>query len=287
MKHVMVVERESYRPWLMIAPSAFLYLFTFVIPLMVLAAASFEKTTGGITTASFSIENYRTFFTDGVSINAVVHTLYLSLLISLCCLAFGYPVALTMRRTGGRIRFLLLFLVVSPLLTSVIVRNVAWILVLGREGLINVAWRNLGFTLPLKLMYNDLGVVIGVVHVYLAFVVLPVFASLMAIDPAAEESAASLGASPIRVFWHVTLPLSMPGIIAGLTFVFVLCMGLYLTPVVMGGGFVVTISMIIADLVHNQFDLGAASALSVMVLLIVGGLLWLSRRYERRSGATP
>jgi putative spermidine/putrescine transport system permease protein len=254
---------------------------------MVLAAASFEKTTGGITTASFSIENYRTFFTDGVSINAVVHTLYLSLLISLCCLAFGYPVALTMRRTGGRIRFLLLFLVVSPLLTSVIVRNVAWILVLGREGLINVAWRNLGFTLPLKLMYNDLGVVIGVVHVYLAFVVLPVFASLMAIDPAAEESAASLGASPIRVFWHVTLPLSMPGIIAGLTFVFVLCMGLYLTPVLMGGGFVVTISMIIADLVHNQFDLGAASALSVMVLLIVGGLLWLSRRYERRSGATP
>jgi len=278
-------EGDSRRPWLLLVPSASLYLFTFAVPLIVLVAASFEKTTGGVTVSPFSIDNYQSFFADGVALRAVLHTLYLSFVIATCCLLFGYPVAMTMRRSGGRMRLLLLFLVVSPLLTSVIVRNVAWILVLGREGLINVAWRRLGLTTePLRLMYNDLGVVIGVVHVYLAFVVLPVFASLTAIDPAVEESAASLGATRARVFWHVTLPLSMPGVFAGFTLVFVLCVGLYLTPVVMGGNFVVTISMIIGDLVRTQFDMGRASAFAVMVLLIVAGLLWLSRQFARRYG---
>ncbi len=278
-------EIDSKRPWLLLVPSASLYVFTFAVPLIVLVAASFEKTTGGVTVSSFSTDNYQSFFADGVALRAVLHTLYLSFAIATCCLLFGYPVAMTMRRSGGRMRLLLLFFVVSPLLTSVIVRNVAWILVLGREGLINVAWRGLGLTTePLRLMYNDLGVVIGVVHVYLAFVVLPVFASLMAIDPAVEESAASLGATRVRVFWHVTLPLSMPGVIAGFTLVFVLCVGLYLTPVVMGGNFVVTISMIIGDLVRTQFDMGRASAFAVMVLLIVAGLLWLSRQFGQRYG---
>jgi putative spermidine/putrescine transport system permease protein len=279
-------EYESKRPWLLLVPSALLYSLTFAIPLIVLVAASFEKTTGGVTAATLSLENYRAFLTDGVALRAIQRTLYLALVISAFCLVFGYPVALWMRRAGGRLRLLLLFLVVSPLLTSVIVRNVAWILVLGQQGLINVALRNLGLTTgPIQLMYNDLGVVIGIVHVYLAFIVLPVFASLVAIDPAVEESAASLGASPRRVFWHVTLPLSMPGVIAGFTLVFVLCMGIYLTPVIMGGNLVVTISMIIADLVRTQFDMGRASAFSVMVLFIVCALLWLSRRYERRYGS--
>src|SRR5262249_12720293 len=158
-----------------------------------------------------------------------------------------YPLALSMRRAGPRLRLVLLVLVVSPLLTSVIVRNVAWILVLGREGLVNGALRALGLTdQPLALMYNDLGVVIGVVLVSLACAVFPVFASLLTIDRGVEESAASLGARPLRVFWHVTLPLSLPGVIAGFTLVFVLSMGIYLTPVIMGGTFVTTISMIIA-----------------------------------------
>lgn len=279
-------EAETQRAWLLLLPSALLYLLTFVVPLIVLAVSSLETTAGGVTTSSFSFENYRSFFTEGTALRSVRHTLYLSFVIATCCLLFGYPVALTMRRAGGRMRLLLLFLVISPLLTSVIVRNVAWILVLGREGIINAAWRALGLSSePLRLMYNDLGVVIGVVHVYLAFVVLPIFASIIAIDPAVEESAASLGASRARVFWHVTLPLSMPGVIAGFTLVFVLCTGLYLTPVVMGGNFVVTISMIIADLVRTQFDMGRASAFAVMMLAVVAGLLWLSRLLGRLYGA--
>jgi putative spermidine/putrescine transport system permease protein len=275
-------EEVSKGLWLLLTPAALLYLITFLAPLVVLLLVSFERTTGGVTASSISLQNYADFFSDGVTLRAVGRTLYLSFAIALGCLLLGYPVALSMRRAQGAVRLLLLFLVISPLLTSVIVRNVSWILILGREGLINVVLRELGVSDPPRLMYNDLGVMIGVVHVYLAFVVLPVFASLASIDPAVEESAASLGASPTRVFLHVTLPLSVPGVIAGFTLVFVLCIGIYLTPVVMGGNFVVTISMIIADLVRTQFDVGRASAFSVMVLLMVSVLVWAGRQYERR-----
>lgn len=166
---------------------------------------------------------------------------------------------------------MLLVLIVSPLLTSVIVRNVAWLLILGRTGLLNRALLDLGLvTAPLRLMYNDLGVVVAVVHVYLSFMVLPIFASLNAIEPSIEESAMSFGAPAWRAFLQVTLPLSLPGIIAGSTIVFILAMGIYLTPVIMGGNFVVTVPMVITDLVHNQFNWANASALAVVLLFVIG-----------------
>src|SRR5262249_42442338 len=108
------------------------------------------------------------------------------------------------------------------------------------------------------------------VHVYLSFMVLPIFASLNAIEPSIEESAASLGATAWRTFLHVTLPLSLPGIAAGSTIVFILSMGIYLTPVIMGGNFVVTVPMMITDLVHNQFNWANASALAVALLVFIG-----------------
>jgi putative spermidine/putrescine transport system permease protein len=273
---------SSWRPWLLVAPALLLYLATFVLPLAVVGGASLERAVGGVVQPGPSLDNFRDFLADGVALPAFTRTVYLAAAISLACLLLGYPLALSMRRAGPRLRLVLLLLVVSPLLTSVIVRNVAWILILGREGLVNATLIALGLIgEPLRLMYNDVGVVIGVVHVYLAFVAIPVFASLLAIDASTEESAASLGAPPLGVFWHVTLPLSLPGAIAGTTLVFVLSIGVYLTPVIMGGNFSVTISMIIADLVRTQFDMGRASAFSVVVLAAVGLVLWLSRRLER------
>jgi putative spermidine/putrescine transport system permease protein len=188
-----------------------------------------------------------------------------------------------MRRAGPRLRIVVLALVVSPLLTSVIVRNVAWLLVLGNEGLINTTLRALGIIdQPLPLLYNTFGVVVGVTHVYLSFVVLPLFASLLAIDPSLEENAASLGASPWRIFAHVTLPLSLPGLVAGMTLVFILSMGIYLTPVIMGGSFVTTLAMTITDLVRNQYDWSRAAAFSVMLLAFIGAVLALSYATTRQ-----
>ncbi|MGE0803545.1 MAG: ABC transporter permease, partial [Lautropia sp.] len=122
----------------------------------------------------------------------------------------------------------------------------------------------------LPLMYNDAGVIVATLHVYLTFLVLPLYASLQAIDPRVEESAASLGASPLAVFWRITFPLSVPGLVAGASLVFILTMGLYLTPTIMGGSFVVTVSMLITELARNQYNWPAASALSIILLATMG-----------------
>jgi putative spermidine/putrescine transport system permease protein len=280
-------ERSRAALWLLL-PSAALYVLTFLIPLAVVVVFSFASYHAGVTTLGHSLDNYREIFADGVTLGIFTHTIKLAIAITLICLVVGYPVAITMRRARPRVRLVLLVLIVSPLLTSVIVRNVAWLLILGRTGLINQALVDLGLvSTPLPLMYNDLGVVIAVVHVYLSFMVLPIFASLNAIEPSIEESAASLGATAWRTFVHVTLPLSLPGIAAGSTIVFILSMGIYLTPVIMGGNFVVTVPMVITDLVHNQFNWANASALAVALLVFIGAAASAFNAILRQRHAAP
>lgn len=272
--------------WLLLLPSAAIYMAVFFVPLGLLVYASFQAggASRGVQDTSLTIANYREFVSDGVTFKIFLLTVRLAAIVTATCLVLAYPLALFMRRAGPVLRAALLLVVVSPLLTSVIVRNVAWLLVLGREGIINQLLRSAGLIeSPLPLMYNSFGVVVGVTHVYLSFLVLPLFGSLLAINPAIEESAMSLGASPWRVFWSVTLPLSFPGAVAGATLVFVLTMGVYLTPIIMGGSFVTTLPMVITDLVRNQFEWSKAAAFAIVLLAFVGLVLGLSQRIERRS----
>lgn len=273
----------SRRAWWLLSPAFCLYAVTFVLPFGLLLVLSFARFEASITIFGFHTENYVKFFTDGVTLPVFWSTVRLSLYITVTCLLLGYPMAYYMRHCGPRRQLALLFVIVSPLLTSIVVRNVAWVLILGRSGMINRTLQEWGWIdAPLPLMYNEFGTVLAVVHVYLPFMVLPLFASLQAIDPAVEEGAASLGASPLRVFRHVTLPLSFPGMAAGFTLVFILSMGIYLTPVIMGGNFVVTLPMMITDVVRNQYNWPVASAMAVMLLLAVGAMVVLSARLQRR-----
>jgi putative spermidine/putrescine transport system permease protein len=203
-------------------------------------------------------------------------------MITLFCLLLGYPVAMLMRRVGPKARLWILLLVVSPLLTSIIVRNVAWVLILGRSGMINdllISWGLI--SKPLPLMYNTFGVVLAVVHVYLSFMVLPLFAALSSINNSLEEAAASLGAKPLSIFLNVTLPLSLPGIMAGCTLVFILSMGVYLTPVIMGGNFVVTLPMLIEDAVRNRYNWPEASAMALLLLIAIGIMIVISSSIQK------
>lgn len=273
---------RSKSAWWLLTPALALYAFTFFIPLVILLLLSFARFEASVTTFGFYADNYVKFFTDGVTIPVFWNTVLLSVYITAACLLLGYPVAAFMRRCTPRTQLLLLFVIVSPLLTSIIVRNVAWVLILGRSGIINQTLIDWGLIeKPLPLMYNGFGVVLAVVHVYLSFMVLPVFASLQSINPAVEEGAASLGASPLRVFFHITLPLSLPGVAAGCTLVFILSMGVYLTPVIMGGNFVVTLPMVITDVVRNQYNWPTASAMALMLLLAIGAMIVLSTRLQK------
>lgn len=279
------VNERDRRSWWLLGPALALYSLTFFVPLALLLVLSLAKFEASVTTLGFHLDNYAKVLNDGITLSIFWKTVRISAYITAVCLLLGYPMAAFMRRSGPRVQLVLLFLIVSPLLTSIIVRNVAWVLVLGRSGMINDALRAWGWIeKPLPLMYNELGVVLAVVHVYLSFMVLPIFASLHAIPGAIEEGAASLGASPLRVFRHVTMPLSLPGVAAGCTLVFILSMGIYVTPVVMGGNFVVTLPMLITDAVRNQYNWPLAAAMALTLLLAILIMVALSSRLQRRAG---
>ena len=276
------IDNNKISSWWLLVPTSFLYIITFFIPLITLLVMSFSRFESSVTTVGFYLDNYEKILTDGITLKIFFQTVELSLMITLFCLLLGYPVAMLMRRVGPKARLWILLLVVSPLLTSIIVRNVAWVLILGRSGMINdllISWGLI--SKPLPLMYNTFGVVLAVVHVYLSFMVLPLFAALSSINNSLEEAAASLGAKPLSIFLNVTLPLSLPGIMAGCTLVFILSMGVYLTPVIMGGNFVVTLPMLIEDAVRNRYNWPEASAMALLLLIAIGVMIVISSSIQK------
>ena len=276
------IDNNKISSWWLLVPTSFLYIITFFIPLITLLVMSFSRFESSVTTVGFYLDNYEKILTDGITLKIFFQTVELSLMITLFCLLLGYPVAMLMRRVGPKARLWILLLVVSPLLTSIIVRNVAWVLILGRSGMINdllISWGLI--SKPLPLMYNTFGVVLAVVHVYLSFMVLPLFAALSSINNSLEEAAASLGAKPLSIFFNVTLPLSLPGIMAGCTLVFILSMGVYLTPVIMGGNFVVTLPMLIEDAVRNRYNWPEASAMALLLLIAIGIMIVISSSIQK------
>ena len=276
------IDNNKISSWWLLVPTSFLYIITFFIPLITLLVMSFSRFESSVTTLGFYLDNYEKILTDGITLKIFFQTVELSLMITLFCLLLGYPVAMLMRRVGPKARLWILLLVVSPLLTSIIVRNVAWVLILGRSGMINdllISWGLI--SKPLPLMYNTFGVVLAVVHVYLSFMVLPLFAALSSINNSLEEAAASLGAKPLSIFLSVTLPLSLPGIMAGCTLVFILSMGVYLTPVIMGGNFVVTLPMLIEDAVRNRYNWPEASAMALLLLIAIGIMIVISSSIQK------
>ena len=216
-------------------------------------------------------------------------TFELSFLVTIVCILLGYPLAYVIAQARPRVTALLLLLVLFPIWTSLLVRCYAWLVLLQRRGLINTWLSDMGLIDgPLRLVHNFTGTTIGMVHIMLPFMVLPLYASMRAINPDYLRAAANLGASPVRAFWQVFVPLSLPGLAAGIVIVFVLCLGFYVTPALLGGGRVMMWSMQIERNVSYYGDWGAASALGVVLLVLTIGILWLLGRllgFDKLTGA--
>jgi putative spermidine/putrescine transport system permease protein/spermidine/putrescine transport system permease protein len=216
-------------------------------------------------------------------------TFELSFLVTLVCILLGYPLAYVIAQARPRVAALLLMFVLFPIWTSLLVRCYAWLVLLQRRGLINNWLTDLGVIEgPLRLVHNFLGTTIGMVHIMLPFMVLPLYASMRAINPDYVRAAANLGASPVKAFWQIYVPLSLPGLAAGIVIVFVLCLGFYVTPALLGGGRVMMWSMQIERNVTYYGDWGAASALGVVLLVMTLGILWLIGRiigFDKLTGA--
>lgn len=202
-------------------------------------------------------------------------TFELTFLVTAICALLGYPLAYLIAQARQRTAAILLLFVLFPVWTSLLVRCYAWLVLLQRRGLVNTWLADAGLIdLPLRLVHNFAGTTIGMVHIMLPFMVLPLYATMRAIDRDYVRAAANLGATPSQAFRHVYVPLSLPGLAAGVIIVFILCLGFYVTPALLGGGRVMTWSMQIERNVTYHSDWGAASALGVVLLAMAMAIFW-------------
>jgi putative spermidine/putrescine transport system permease protein len=200
-------------------------------------------------------------------------TLSVSLTVTALCLLIGFPVAAVMARAGKRAASWMLMLVLVPFWTSLLVRSTAWVILLQNEGLVNKALMALGIiSSPLPLVFNRAGVIIAMVHVLLPYAILPIYSVMKGISGNHLRAAASLGASPLRVFRTVYLPLTLPGVAAGGTLVFVLSVGFYVTPALVGGPGDQMIGYFIAYFTNSAVNWGLASALGAFLLIVVAAI---------------
>ena len=256
--------------WLILPTLLFFVLF-FGLPLGVMALLSVLTDNPVVAPeVAFTARHYRRLLDDPFHFEVLWTTLRLGLWTTAAALVVGYPLAHLMARMRSRAgHVLLLVAVLAPLLTGVVVRTYAWMTLLSDKGVINSLLAGLGLTRrPVKLMYNELGIVVALVHIYVPFMVLTLAGVIGRIDERLEEAARNLGATRLRAFLEVTLPLSLPGILAGSLLVFALSISAYVTPILMGGFQVMTLPILIYQQVSASFNLGFAAALGLVLLAV-------------------
>jgi len=228
---------------------------------------------------TFSFENYERMWKSKAYIKIFITTFKISILTTIICAAIGYPLAYFMSQLSRKWANICMIGVLIPFWTSLLVRTYAWLVLLQKKGLLNNIAIDMGLiSEPIKFVHNTTGTLIGMVHIMLPFLILPLYANMRAIDKDCMKAASSLGATPSRAFWTVFLPLSLPGLLAGLLIVFVLCLGFYVTPAILGGGKVIMAAMKISSNIELYFSWGAASALGVVLLLVTAIILFIASK---------
>ena len=245
-------------PLLLAAPLVVFMLAFYALPVVTMLMRS-------VSDPMWTVSNYAALAGDAVFLKTFSNTFYTSLIVTLGTLLMGYPVALALVR-APRWAPLILILILLPFWTSVLVRSYAWMVLMGRHGLINEALLAAGLLeRPLRILNTPLATQIAMVHILLPYMILPIANALRQIDPSLARAASGLGATPWKTFRQVILPVSMPGVAAGVLLVFVLALGFYITPAMVGGPRDITLSMLIAQQV-DQLNWSYAACLSAVLL---------------------
>ena len=269
-----VALRRPNRATLLILPTL-LFLGCFLVaPYVNMLVMSFRNpSTTAVFAPGFTVANYAKALTDPYYLGVLAQTILLGTITTAICAVVAYPVAYHLARTRSRWKGLLYVGVLSPLLVGVVIRCYGWIILLANNGLINNAVKKLGLASHgLPLMYNSFGVGVGLVHVFLPFMILPILSAIQSIDPALEDAARSLGASRARTMLRVVIPLSLPGVQSGAILVFVLSISAYVIPILLGALKVKLMPTLVIQLLIDAFlwPFGAALA---FILAATGGLV--------------
>lgn len=247
--------------WLLILPST-LYLFTFfVYPILQLLSLS-------IFDPDFTLRHYKNALTARIYLSVLINSFRIAGLVTFFCLLLGYPLAYVLANVSPKVRNLLIIGVVLPHFTSVLVRSYAWLVILGRQGVLNETLQALGLVSgPVTLIYNTFGLVVGMTHVLLPIMVLALYSVMVQIDMDLIKVSSTLGANKIQTFLRIYFPLSLPGVGAGCLLVFIIGIGYYVTPALLGGIKDTMLSMLIATQIQELLNWGFAGALSVILLI--------------------
>lgn len=262
---------------ILLAPTLFLAVF-FLWPMAAVVGRSFGSE-GSI------FEFYQTVFERSSYIKVLLYTLQVATTVTSLCLLIAYPVAALIARLRGGWLQISFALILVPFWTSTVIRTYAWMVLFQRKGMVNGLLIDLGFIdAPLRLMHNNIGVHIGMVHIMLPFMLLPLISAFRNIDASYMRAAGVLGANPLRSFWHVYLPLSMPGVSAGVALVFITSLGFYITPALLGGARNMMVAVLIEQQVSITVNWELASALASLLLIVTAGLYILYDRLSRHAG---
>jgi putative spermidine/putrescine transport system permease protein len=263
--------------WSLLALPAVVFLGVFfLVPLVAMSVRSVTDPPGA------GLANYEQFFSQVAYVRVLMNTFWIALLATIACLVIGYPFAYLMTIVPGRLAGLLLIAVLLPFWSSLLVRTFAWQILLRDTGIINRFLLDLGvISEPLTLIRTTGGVILGMSHILLPFMVLPLYAVMRRIDPEFGRAAANLGASPLAAFLRVFVPLSLPGVLAGCLLVFILALGFYITPALLGGLRDQMISQLIVQQIQQRLDWGFGTAMSVLLVGITLVILFVASRAIR------
>src|SRR5215470_9283317 len=274
---------RTYRTIVSVPPLAWVGLFL-LLPYLLMFAHSFWSVRDGFIVHYSNLQNYRSLLTNPLYLSVFLRTLRIAAAVTLCSLLLGYPLAYCLSFRADTSKELLYQLVIVPLWVSYLVRGYAWKTILGSDGVLNGFLQYLHITHePVSfLLYSPFAVVLVLTHIYTPFVFLPIYASLEHIPRPLVEASHDLGASPMQTFFRVILPLSIPGLIAGATFAFILSLGDFLAPLLVGGASGTMIANIVQSLFGAAYDWPLGAAISVCILVSTIGLLCLTERVEKR-----
>lgn len=255
-------------------PALIAIMIVVFIPVFWLSSLSFVDHAGDLSWA-----NYERIFQSQLYIKTFIVTLKISVAVVIICMLLGYPLCYWLSQLRERTAGILLVFVLLPFWTSVLVRTYAWLVLLQRNGIINDTLIGTGLIdEPLQLAHNLTGSIIGMVHIMLPFLVLPLYASMRTIDTDFVRAAIGMGSTPRQAFWRIFFPMSLPGFFAGTVLVFVLSLGFFVTPALLGGGRVQMLAQRIESTITIYSNWGAASALGVVLLILALVMIWAANR---------
>ena len=258
--------------------------FLLAFPLLILLVLGFFYPVGKMLISSlfdpdFTLQNYIKLFSEPIYLRVLFRTLRVAFLVSFCCIVVGFPVAYAMARLTSRWSIVVAALVLIPFWTSVLVRSYAWVIIFQRNGLVNDALMASGLIdQPLKLLYTEPAVIVAMTHVLLPFAIFPIFSSLKAISEDLPQAALNLGASKGQVITSILIPLSLPGVFAASLMTFILALGFYITPAIIGGPQTLMMATLIGQQATTLLNWEFAGALAMTLLVVTLGIALMFRK---------